>query len=79
MNLAQQKSLVRQFLERCNDYADDKIAGYAANLAAADPVESKSLQQKIGEWRSYRRFNEHTIGELASERLDAWFEAFDRR
>jgi hypothetical protein len=83
MNLAQQKLLVSQFLERCNAYAADKIAGYRTDLTTADAtpaaaLEREALQQKIDQWTTYRDFNEHAIGELASGELDAWFETFER-
>jgi hypothetical protein len=31
------------------------------------------IQDKIGHWTAYRTFNEHTLGELATPRLDDWF------
>jgi len=80
MNIKQQKSLVGQFLQRCNEYATDKIAEYQESLTAvADETERATLGRKIDEWTTYRRFNEHAIGELEGEDLDFWFDGFTIR
>ena len=64
MTLNSKKALVRQFLARCNRYADDKLEGYQAQLNAATGTETLALQDKIGHWTAYRTFNEHAMGEL---------------
>lgn len=74
MTLEDKKALVADFLVKCNDYADGKLAEYARRLAAtADPDERLALQDKIGHWTAYRCFNLYTIAELDGDRLDAWF------
>ena len=77
MTLDQRKSLIRQFLERCNRYADDMIADYGRRLGDVSGAEALTLQDKILHWTAYKTFNEHAIDELASDRLDAWFDAFE--
>jgi hypothetical protein len=75
MNLKQQKSLVAKFLRQCNAYADGKLDEYADRLTGATPDAARDIETRIAQWRSYRAFNEHALGELATERLDSWFEA----
>lgn len=77
MTLSQQKSLVRQFLERCNRYADDKLADYGERLRSCSAADVLPLQDKIGHWTAYRAFNEHAIEELSAGQLDGWFEGFE--
>jgi hypothetical protein len=72
MNLAEKKAAVVQFIAKCNDYADGKLAEYRRQLAAASGREALAIQDKIGHWTAYRTFNEHTLGELATTKLDAW-------
>jgi hypothetical protein len=74
MTLAQKKAAVVQFIAKCNDYADGKLAEYRRELDAASGREALALQDKIGHWTAYRTFNEHTLGELATRKLDAWLE-----
>jgi hypothetical protein len=78
MSIDEKKTLVRQFLERCNRYADDKLDGYARQLADASGSKCLDLQDKIGHWTAYRAFNEHAIEELGTDRLDTWFEDPDQ-
>ena len=73
MTLTEKKALVAAFLTRCNRYADDKLAHYRAALADTSGRSSLELQDKIGHWTAYRAFNEYTIQELQTTRLDAWF------
>ena len=73
MTLDEKKRLVADFLTRCNRYADGKLAEYRAALDEASGRRALELQDKIGHWTAYRTFNEHTIEELASARLDEWF------
>jgi hypothetical protein len=74
MTLAEKKATVVQFITKCNDYADGKLAEYRRQLAAASGREALAIQCKIGRWTAYRTFNEHTLGELATPKLDAWLE-----
>jgi hypothetical protein len=77
MTLDQKKSLIRQFLERCNRYADDKLADYDERLRSASAADALSLQDKIGHWTADRAFNLYAIEELADGGLDGWFESFE--
>jgi len=72
MMLAEKKAVVVQFLAKCNDYADAKLAEYRERLAGASARDALAIQDKIGHWTAYRTFNEHTLSELATEQLDDW-------
>jgi hypothetical protein len=74
MTLPEKKAVVAQFIAKCNDYADVKLVEYRRQLAAASGRDALAIQDKIGHWTAYRAFNEHTLGELATAKLDAWFE-----
>jgi hypothetical protein len=74
MTLAEKMALVGDFLSRCNQYADDKLAAYREELRAATGVRADELREKIRDWSAYRRFNEHALTELEGRTLDAWFE-----
>lgn len=78
MDINEQKDVVARFLLRCNAYADDMLAGYARKLAAAEhdglADEAGAIRTKRGQWQSYKAFNEHALAELATDRLDDWFE-----
>jgi hypothetical protein len=74
MKLAEKKAVVVQFILKCNDYAEGKLAEYRSQLDAAAPRDALAIQDKIGHWTAYRAFNEHTLGELATPKLDAWLE-----
>ena len=71
--LEQHKAIVIQFLEQCNQYALDKLAGYAEQQSSAPSMASLEIDAKIGQWRSYFAFNEFAIAELRSTELDHWF------
>ncbi len=73
-SIAEKKRIVARFVRQCNDYADAEIARYRAALDAADARAARALQDKISHWTAYRAFNEHTLGELAGNELDSWFE-----
>ncbi len=74
MTLIERKSLIARFLGRCNRYADGKIDEYRSQLEGASARRALELQDMIGHWTSYRAFNEYTIDELGTERLDDWLE-----
>jgi hypothetical protein len=74
MDTEQQKRVVRRFLEQCNAYADGKLADYANRLAGSDPAAADAIRQKIVRWESYKAFNAHALDELATDRLDDWFD-----
>jgi hypothetical protein len=74
MNLVEKKAVVVQFIMKCNDYASARLAEYRRQLDAASGADALAIQDKIGHWTAYRAFNEHTLGELATPKLDAWLE-----
>jgi hypothetical protein len=74
MNLAEKKAVVVKFIAQCNDYAGGKLVEYQRQLDGASGRDALALQDKIGHWTAYRAFNEHTLGELATPKLDAWLE-----
>ena len=71
--LAEKKAVVADFIARCNDYADAMLARYRSDLENASGMAALVIQDKIGHWTAYRAFNEHTLSELATARLDDWF------
>jgi hypothetical protein len=77
MDLEQKKTLICQFLSRCNRYADDELARYGAALNTAATDDRPALADKIAQWTAYRAFNEHAIAELKTDRLDDWFDDFE--
>ena len=74
MHLAEKKSVVVKFIAKCNEYADGKLVEYRRQLATASGRDALAIQDKIGHWTAYRAFNEHTLGELATRKLDVWLE-----
>lgn len=78
MDINEQKEIVARFLRRCNGYADEMLARYADELARAGreggPADADRIRERIGQWQSYRAFNEHALAELATDRLDDWFD-----
>lgn len=73
MDVAAKKTVVSDFLLRCNGYAEGQLAKYRAQLEGAAAAEALALQDKIGHWTAYRAFNEHALHELAAGKLDDWF------
>lgn len=71
---AEKKRIVSDFLQRCNAYADEQLARYRDQLDQVSGTEGLALQDKIGNWTAYRTFNEYTLGELAADTLDHWFD-----
>lgn len=71
--LAYRRRVVMDFLERCNQYADDKLVQYRTRLPMERDVAELAL--KMLQWSSYRAFNAHAIGEIERGELDHWFEA----
>ena len=74
MTLIEKKRVVREFLERCNTYAEQQLAGYHSALAAATPWQAMEIEDKINHWTAYRAFNAFAIEELATAELDDWFD-----
>lgn len=73
MDVADKKTVVTDFLARCNAYAEGQLAKYRVQLEGAAPAEALVLQDKIGHWTAYRAFNEHALREIAAGELDDWF------
>lgn len=74
MTLEEKKALIQRFLERCNRYADGKIIGHRAELAAANGAQALALADKLAHWAAYRAFNDYTIAELDTPELDDWID-----
>lgn len=73
MTITEKKAVVREFLARCNVYAEEKLAGYRSQLAGASPWQAMQIEDKINHWSAYRAFNVFTIEELETAELDEWF------
>lgn len=69
----EKKRIVEDFLNRCNDYSDNKLRKYRASLTGADGEQDLAIQDRITHWVAYRAFNEHAIMELKGTELDDWF------
>jgi hypothetical protein len=63
------RAVIIEFLQRCNRYAEDKLAAYGARMT---PNTEPDLALKILQWSSYRAFNSPAIGELERGELDDW-------
>ncbi len=74
MNLQKKKDLVTSFLLKCNAYADERLARYAAESESVSGLEALNVQDKIHHWATYKAFNEYTIEELETDELDDWFD-----
>jgi len=66
-------AVVADFLARCTRYGDGPLDMTRQALARAAPGEALAVQDKIGHWTAYRKFNEHALQELARGELDDWF------
>lgn len=73
MDVTAKKTVVTDFLVRCNAYADGELARYRRALEGATADEAQALEAKIGQWTAYRAFNEHALREVAAGELDDWF------
>jgi hypothetical protein len=73
MDVAAKKTVVTDFLLRCNVYADGQLAKYRRELEGATAAQALTIQDKIGHWTAYRAFNEHALREVAAGELDDWF------
>jgi len=72
IGLEDKKSIIIDFLNKCNLYSDQKLLDYDRRLVKAGDVESTELGQKKHDWASYRDFNAHAIAELKGNELDDW-------
>lgn len=72
ISLEDKKSIIIDFLNKCNLYSDQKLLDYERRMSKADDVERTRLLQKKHDWVSYRDFNGHAIGELEGDELDDW-------
>jgi len=73
ISLKDKKLIIIDFLQRCNTYSEQMLEGYEKQLEGNDVIPASEIQQKIHDWVTYRKFNEHAIGELELEALDNWF------
>ncbi len=65
MNLDARKQTVRDFLQRCVEYADASVARKR---------ERGEDESEISRWTAYREFTAYAISELDSGELDPWFD-----
>ncbi len=73
ISMQDKKKIIIDFLQKCNGYTEEMLAGYEEVEAGSDSQEALKARQKINDWSSYRDFNVHTIGELNEGTLDSWF------
>jgi hypothetical protein len=74
MDRDERKELIRDFLRKCNNYAEGKLAECSMEAAASTGMAALRLQDEICHWTAYKAFNEHAITELEDGRLDHWFD-----
>lgn len=74
MELEAKKQIICDFLDRCNAYSDAKLAQYQQQVDDTDTHQVLELLEKMGQWRTYKSFNQYAISELKTDRLDDWFE-----
>ena len=73
--LQEKKSIVMQFLDKCNQYAIDKIKVYESQIVECKRLDMKTnILQKKEKWQTYLEFNLHAKKELQSNVIDSWFE-----
>jgi len=72
IGLEDKKSIIIDFLNKCNLYSDQKLLDYDRRLVKAGDVDCAELRQKKHDWASYRDFNVHAIVELKGDELDDW-------
>ena len=65
MNLEERRGLVRRFLNKCVDYADDSIARKKTRGEG---------EEEIAPWITYREFTKHAAMEVSNGDLDDWLE-----
>lgn len=72
VSLQDKKSIIIDFLKKCNLYSDQKLLDYERRMNHASEHEGGELLQKKHDWTSYRDFNRYTIEELSGDELDDW-------
>lgn len=73
MDISAKKTVIADYLLRCNRYAEGQLEKYRAKVTTATAAEALVLQDKIGHWTAYRAFNEHALHEIEAGELDDWF------
>ncbi|MCH2348366.1 MAG: hypothetical protein MK233_00370, partial [Candidatus Poseidoniales archaeon] len=69
MDADARKQAVKDFLQRCVEYADSSIARKRERAEGGEGDESE-----ISRWTAYREFTAYAISELDSGELDPWFD-----
>lgn len=69
MDTDARKQAVKDFLQRCVEYADASIARKRERAEGGEGDESE-----ISRWTAYREFTAYAISELDSGELDPWFD-----
>ncbi|MBD60873.1 MAG: hypothetical protein CMA79_00045 [Euryarchaeota archaeon] len=65
MGITESRKLIRDFLKRCVEYADESIKR---------KKERGEDEGEISKWIAYRDFTEHAVMEVESGELDSWLE-----
>ena len=71
--LNEKKSIIIDFLVKCNTYSEQMLRQYEQHLTSKSKTEHAAIEQKIHDWKSYRKFNDYAINELKGTELDHWF------
>ena len=67
----EQKAIVRAFLQRCRNWAQQRETPKRAERVADEPNAADAA--KLHAWIAYDEFLDHTMEELADGTLDHWF------
>ena len=70
-DLNERKAIVRDFLERCRQWAQTKEIPKRTQRVAQAPTSADAA--KLHAWIAYDTFLDHTLEELADGTLDHWF------
>lgn len=73
VDLVDKKQIICDFLQRCNDYSDQKLTDYKQQVIESESHHLLALLDKMEQWQAYKLFNEHAISELKTDKLDDWF------
>ncbi len=71
--VVEKKQIVSDFIRQCNDYADEQIRKYQAQLEQAEGMGALEIETTIHHWKVYQAFNVYAIEELKTDELDSWF------
>jgi len=72
VSLADKKSIIIDFLRKCNAFSEQKLQDYERRMVKAEEAESIELDHKKHDWSSYKSFNNYAINKLKGNELDDW-------